>query len=114
MGKFYSINNYKSRIYFGIYASILQPFYQLPRRRAQIQCIAWRGARGRTGVFEGLTLMDSKYMQEEFQETILEKEKDLEDRSIFLKYLIGKDPNTTPLQLRAAVALSACKVYKQL
>lgn len=41
-----------------------------------IQGSGGRGARGRTGVFDGLTL-------------------------------IGNDPKTTPLQLRAAIALSA-------
>lgn len=40
------------------------------------QCMGSRGARGRTGVFDGLTL-------------------------------IGNEPRTTPLQLRAAIALSA-------
>jgi hypothetical protein len=27
-------------------------------------------------------------------------------------YLIGKDPRTAPLQLRAAIALSACKSWE--
>lgn len=36
-------------------------FYQLPHGPAKVYRIAGRGARGRTGVFEGLTLRDAEF-----------------------------------------------------
>lgn len=70
-----------------------------------IQCIEVRGKRARTGVFDGLTLHTNIRVIEVPKVFGI-----VEIRSKTCQsYLIGSEPKITPLQLRAAIALSACK-----
>jgi hypothetical protein len=72
-----------------------------------IQCIGARFARARTGVLDGLTLHTKTYewiTDETLSFTALE----MKGKSV-KSNLIGSEPKTTPLQLSAAIALSAWK-----
>lgn len=76
-----------------------------------LQCIGRRGARGRTGVFDGLTLkIENSRLTNAFN-TLFEtnSQNSYGEWNSQQSYLIGNDPKITPLQLSAAIALSACR-----